>query len=207
MSFTDAKVTTTEESSFTEASKTSLTPQENQPRFVVISAKVFSEEQCQEVLDSAISELWRDIKTFGDAKIVKGKMHKVYNDEKTNFPHAPIFEAFKTIDHQVFRVNTEGYHVHDYMSMNKFSKGDYYSMHQDLVMQMNTRKLTAVLNLSNSDDLQGGELSFLNIEDKPEFNEPGYIHIFPSFIPWEIKKVKKGEKTMITAFAHGEEYK
>lgn len=207
MSFTDAKSETKEESSFTEASKTSLTPQQNQPRFVVISAKIFSEEQCQEILDGAIPELWRDIKTFGDAKLVKGKMHKVYNDEKTNFPHAPIFEAFKTIDEQVFRVNTEGYHVHDYMSMNQFTKGGYYSLHQDLVMQMNTRKLTAVLNLSKREDYEGGELSFLNIEDKPEFNEQGYIHIFPSFFAWEIKKVKSGEKNIITAFAHGEEYK
>lgn len=27
------------------------------------------------------------------------------------------------------------------------------------------------------------------------------------FQSWEIKKVKKGEKKIITAFAHGEEYK
>ena len=72
---------------------------------------------------------------------------------------------------------------------------------------MNTRKLSAVLTLGKSDDLEGGELSFLNIEDKPEFNEVGYIHIFPSFFAWEMKKVKKGEKTVITAFAHGDEYK
>jgi len=206
MSFTDIKDDDAQ-SDFTEASKTTLTPQENQPRFVVISAKIFSEEQCQEILDGAIPDLWRDIKTFGDAKLVKGQMHKVYNDEKSNFPHAPIFEAFKTIDEQVFHVNTQGYHVHDYMSMNRFKKGDYYAMHQDLVMQMNTRKLSAVLTLSKSDDLEGGELSFLNIEDKPEFNEVGYIHIFPSFFAWEMKKVKKGEKTVITAFAHGDEYK
>ena len=134
-------------------------------------------------------------------------MHKVYNDEKSNFPHAPIFEAFKTIDEQVFHVNTEGYHIHDYMVMQKYGKGDFYGMHQDLVAEMNTRKLTAVLTLSKPEDVEGGELSFLGIEDKPEFNQQGYIHIFPSFFAWEIKKVKKGEKKIITAFAHGEEYK
>jgi len=76
-----------------------------------------------------------------------------------------------------------------------------------LVAEMNTRKLTAVLTLSKPEDVEGGELSFLGIEDKPEFNQQGYIHIFPSFFAWEIKKVKKGEKKIITAFAHGEEYK
>lgn len=206
MSFTD-KTDNTEQSSFTQKAESRLISTQEQPRFVVISAKIFSEEQCNEVLDGAIPDLWREIKTFGDAKLVKGKMHKVYNDEKSNFPHAPIFEAFKTIDEQVFQVNTQGYHVHDYMSMNKFGKGDYFSLHTDLVMQMNTRKLTAILNLSKKEDCEGGELSFLGIPDKPEFNEQGYIHIFPSFFAWEIKKVKKGERTVITAFAHGDEYK
>ena len=206
MSFTDIKEES-EHSSFTDASKTTLTPKETQPRFVVISAQVFSEEQCNEIMDGAIPELWRDIKLFGNQKLAKGKMHKVYNDEKSNFPHAPIFEAFKTIDEQVFRVNTEGYHIHDYMVMQQYGKGGYYGMHQDLVAEMNTRKLTAVLTLTKPEDVEGGELSFLGIEDKPEFNQQGYIHIFPSFFAWEIKKVKKGEKKIITAFAHGEEYK
>lgn len=206
MSFTDIKEES-EQSSFTDASKTTLTPKETQPRFVVISAQVFSEEQCNEIMDGAIPELWRDIKLFGNQKLAKGKMHKVYNDEKSNFPHAPIFEAFKTIDEQVFRVNTEGYHIHDYMVMQQYGKGGYYGMHQDLVAEMNTRKLTAVLTLTKPEDVEGGELSFLGIEDKPEFNQQGYIHIFPSFFAWEIKKVKKGEKKIITAFAHGEEYK
>ena len=206
MSFTDIKEES-EQSSFTDASKTTLTPKETQPRFVVISAQVFSEEQCNEIMDGAIPELWRDIKLFGNQKLAKGKMHKVYNDEKSNFPHAPIFEAFKTIDEQVFRVNTEGYHIHDYMVMQQYGKGDFYGMHQDLVAEMNTRKLTAVLTLTKPEDVEGGELSFLGIEDKPEFNQQGYIHIFPSFFAWEIKKVKKGEKKIITAFAHGEEYK
>lgn len=206
MSFTDIKEES-EQSSFTDASKTTLTPTETQPRFVVISAQVFSEEQCNEIMDGAIPELWRDIKLFGNQKLAKGKMHKVYNDEKSNFPHAPIFEAFKTIDEQVFRVNTEGYHIHDYMVMQQYGKGGYYGMHQDLVAEMNTRKLTAVLTLTKPEDVEGGELSFLGIEDKPEFNQQGYIHIFPSFFAWEIKKVKKGEKKIITAFAHGEEYK
>jgi Rps23 Pro-64 3,4-dihydroxylase Tpa1-like proline 4-hydroxylase len=206
MSFTDIKEET-EQSSFTDASKTTLTPKEAQPRFVVISAPVFSEEQCNEILGGAIPELWRDIKLFGNQKLAKGKMHKVYNDEKSNFPHAPIFEAFKTIDEQVFRVDTQGYHIHDYMVMQKYGKGDFYGLHQDLVAEMNTRKLTAVLTLSKPEDVEGGELSFLGIEDKPEFNQQGYIHIFPSFFAWEIKKVKKGEKKIITAFAHGEEYK
>ena len=206
MSFTDIKEES-EQSSFTDASKTTLTPTETQPRFVVISAQVFSEEQCNEIMDGAIPELWRDIKLFGNQKLAKGKMHKVYNDEKSNFPHAPIFEAFKTIDEQVFRVNTEGYHIHDYMVMQQYGKGDFYGMHQDLVAEMNTRKLTAVLTLTKPEDVEGGELSFLGIEDKPEFNQQGYIHIFPSFFAWEIKKVKKGEKKIITAFAHGEEYK
>jgi len=207
MSFTDLK-DDMEQSSFTEKSESSLIPERVQERFVVISAKIFDEEQCEQIKNDEIPELWRDIKVLGEnEKLVKGKMHKVYNDEKTNFPHAPIFEAFKTIDEQVFQVGSEGYHIHDYMSMQKYGKGDFYSLHQDLVTQMNTRKLTAIVNLSKRDEYEGGDLSFLNIPDKPEFNEQGYIHIFPSFFAWELKKVKKGEKRIITAFVHGEEYK
>lgn len=205
MSFTDMSEETQEQSTFTESN--GLTPDRVQPRFVVVSAKIFDEEQCQKIMDGEIPELWRDVKIFGDQKLIKGKMHKIYNDEKDNFPHAPIFEAFQTIDQQVFHVNSEGYHIHDYMTMQKFEKGGYYGLHQDLVAEMNTRKLTAVLTLTKPEDVEGGNLSFLGIEDKPEFNEQGYIHIFPSFFAWEITKVKRGEKKIITAFAHGEEYK
>lgn len=199
---------TGESNSFTEASKNTLIPQSQQERFVVISAKIFSEEQCQEVLDGTIPDLWRDMKLLGEnQKLAKAKIHKIHNDEKSNFPHAPIFEAFKTIDQQVFQCDTEGYHVHDYMVAHKYTKSSYYSMHQDLVSQMNTRKLSAVINLSKREDYEGGNLKFLNIPDKEEFNEQGYIHIFPSFFAWEITKVTKGEKNIISAFAHGKEWR
>mgnify|MGYP003625059739 FL=1 len=205
MSFTDIK-NDGGSSSFTEASKTTLTPDTKQPRFVVISAKIFSEEQCQQILDGAIPDLWRDIKLFGDQKLAKGKMHRVYNDDKNNFPHASIYEAFQTIDQQVFTVNSEGHHIHDYMVMQSYDKGDYYGLHQDLVSHMNTRKLSAIVNLNKPEEYEGGKLSFLGIPDKEEFHAQGYINIFPSFFAWEIEKVKKGNRKIVTAYAHGKEY-
>jgi hypothetical protein len=198
MAFTDGK-DTSESTSFTEASKTTLTQTEQQPRFVVISAKIFTEEQCQEILDDTIPDLWRDMKFMGEnQKLAKAKIHKIHSEDKTSFPHAPIYEAFKTIDEQVFQCNTQGHHVNDYMTAQEFSSGGYYSMHQDLVTQMNTRKLTAIVNLTKREDY---------IPNTKEFNEQGYIHIFPSFFAWEITKIKKGKKQIISAFAHGEEWK
>jgi hypothetical protein len=207
MAFTDGN-DTSESTSFTEASKTTLTQTEQQPRFVVISAKIFTEEQCQEILDDTIPDLWRDMKFMGEnQKLAKAKIHKIHSEDKTSFPHAPIYEAFKTIDEQVFQCNTQGHHVNDYMTAQEFSSGGYYSMHQDLVTQMNTRKLTAIVNLTKREDYDGGDLRFLNIPNSKEFNEQGYIHIFPSFFAWEITKIKKGKKQIISAFAHGEEWK
>ena len=207
MSFTDIS-DASENKSFTDASKNTLTPNKVEPRFVVISAKIFSEEQCNEILDDTIPDLWREMKFMGEnKKLAKAKVHKIHFGTKEDFPHAPIYEAFKTIDEQVFRCNTLGHHPHDYMIQHKYTAGGYHSLHQDLVTQMNTRKLTAIVNLSKREDYEGGQLKFLNVPDKKEFNEQGYIHIFPSFFAWEITKVKKGQKNIISAFAHGEEWK
>jgi len=166
MSFTDTK-DASDSKSFTDASNHTLTPNQLEPRFVVISAKIFSEEQCNEILDDTIPDLWREMKFMGDnKKLAKAKVHKIHFGTKEDFPHAPIYEAFKTIDEQVFKCNTLGHHPHDYMIQHKYTAGAYHSLHQDLVTQMNTRKLTAIVNLSKREDYEGGELKFLNIPDK-----------------------------------------
>ena len=94
MSFTDTK-DTSDSKSFTDASNHTLTPNQVEPRFVVISAKIFSEEQCNEILDDTIPDLWREMKFMGDnKKLAKAKVHKIHFGTKDDFPHAPIYEAF-----------------------------------------------------------------------------------------------------------------
>ena len=61
-----------------------------------------------------------------------------------------------------------------------------------------------MVNLSDEDEYEGGNISFLNIDtDEVNTNTKGSILIFPSFIPYSIDKITKGEKKIIVGHVHG----
>ena len=96
------------------------------------------------------------------------------------------------------------------LNYNVYRKGTEYSWHIDAVGSAGAydMKFTCLLNLSES-KVKGGELSFFesgpfSVED---FNNPGALIAFPSFIPHKVGKITSGIRRTLTIWLNGPKFR
>jgi PKHD-type hydroxylase len=71
-----------------------------------------------------------------------------------------------------------------------------------------SRKLSFVINLSDPESYEGGNIEFLNISADPTLlKEQGACLIFPSYLAYSIAPVTKGTKKIIVGHVHGAVFK
>jgi len=90
----------------------------------------------------------------------------------------------------------------------KYNVGGKYEMHQDVGWfdYPFQRKLTMIVQLSNSDDYEGGDLVFQhdNTEEVDDrIRDKGSIIIFPSMMFHSITPVTKGERLSLVTWIEG----
>lgn len=98
---------------------------------------------------------------------------------------------------------------HVYLSINNYAKNQEYKWHNDASFENSSDiKLTALANISDS-EYTGGDFSiFQNTEQIiTEFNNPGTILVFPSYIPHKVAPVTSGTRKTITWFVEGPNWK
>jgi len=73
------------------------------------------------------------------------------------------------------------------------------------------RKLTFILQLSDSDEYEGGNLLIDKVYDTPpdrdELREKGTMLVFPSFVRHKVTPVTKGVRRSLVAWAHGPKFR
>jgi PKHD-type hydroxylase len=109
------------------------------------------------------------------------------------------------INNQYFRydiINLES------IQLTSYSKGEFYNWHVDSTMNNNDidRKLTCVLQLSDKDDYEGGELQVLHpgyhgMEVAPK--EKGSLIVFDSRLAHRVKPIKSGRRISLVSWAIG----
>lgn len=145
---------------------------------------------------------------FGNSRVKKGT-----NNYKSSFSisfhtcmlplnhevHDCLQSAWKTaIDHFKFDINfIEPYELKRYTHNDFFGRhaDSYYSLTKDI-----DRKLTMSVQLSDSDDYTGGELSILG---NTPLSKKGSIIVFPSNFPHEVKLIKSGVRWSLISWAWG----
>ena len=100
----------------------------------------------------------------------------------------------------------------------RYRKGEYYHLHRDFCPAVNseyhTRKLSATLQLSDSDDYEGGDLliamhayddDFTDRDKQHTMNRcKGSIIVFDSRVPHQVTPVTKGIRYSLVKWVHGD---
>ena len=82
-----------------------------------------------------------------------------------------------------------------------------YSWHQDFGSNI-SRKLSVVLQLSNPDDYEGGELQTLTSGNHESVKKKrGFISVFPSWVLHQVTPVTKGTRQSLVAWVSGDPFK
>jgi PKHD-type hydroxylase len=96
------------------------------------------------------------------------------------------------------------------IQIGKYVDGGHYAYHKDTELPNNekiTRKLSAVLFLSNPKDYEGGVFDFEDLEGKIDKMPQGSIIVFPSYIKHRVTPVTSGERYTAVAWALGPAFK
>jgi len=92
------------------------------------------------------------------------------------------------------------------LQVTQYPVGGHYNWHLDIGPGVSTRKISLTVQLSPSDDYNGGDVVF--DDRQPEdvrraFREQGTALIFPSFLPHKVSIVTKGCRWSIVAWFVG----
>lgn len=86
----------------------------------------------------------------------------------------------------------------------RYNVGQQYDWHVDMGRdERSTRKLSLVVQLSEHEDYDGGELQ-CTPDLGPCPRTLGSLIVFPSFIPHRVTEVTRGERMSLVAWVHGD---
>ena len=89
-------------------------------------------------------------------------------------------------------------------SDNNMDKNGHYDWHMDVGSESSTRKLSMSIQLSDSNNYEGGNLQFMihrSIITAPR--EKGAAIFFPSYLTHKVEEVTKGTRRSLVLWFHG----
>jgi len=98
---------------------------------------------------------------------------------------------------------------HQELQLTRYSKGDFFDWHLDFgAGGISARKLSMTIQLSDSDEYEGGDLQFMinqKVVNAPR--KKGTIIIFPAFIMHRVTAITSGVRQSIVGWVSGPPYR
>lgn len=169
----------------------------------------FTEQEIEKIIEIGESQPKIKATTVGDDVSQQESDYRVSdiswlsNNPKTSF-------VFDRIADLAIRANSEmwNFDIWDYQDdlqyTTYYGNGGHYDWHADLGVGISNRKLSVVLQLSNSDEYEGGDLqmntggSILNVP-----REKGLICFFPSFVLHRVTPLSSGLRRSLVTWLCG----
>ncbi len=175
----------------------------------IIHTSFFSPEQCEAIINACEKPLWIQGEVNEgqiDKKLRNVRQQGLMMNEE-GWPHTRILELMKQANEARYKFNVSGFMNYDAPMIMEYGKGCHYDWHIDVGKAVPNRKLSFTIQLSKSEDYEGGDLEFLGTEVKSnDFRQQGTCVIFPSFLAHKISKVKSGTRMSIVGWVHGPTY-
>lgn len=118
-----------------------------------------------------------------------------------------VMHYITNANRQAFDVDISNYCE---VQLTRYAVGDYYQLHDDVNWNTNIayhRKLSFVLQLSDSWDYQGGDLDFEEFNVPQEFRKRGSIIVFPSLLKHQVKPIVSGTRHSLVAWVEGPKWR
>jgi len=181
--------------------------------FVVHKENFLSESQCVKLMrylernEPTISELAGKYDDNITNKEVRDNQEVKINDEKLNNKLKMVFEL---ANHSIFKYNIQEL---ESVKILKYGVGGKYKWHTDCgAKETSTRKLTAIVQLSDETNYEGGDLEFGITDETGKHNHKakrtrGSITIFPAFLSHRVTPITKGTRHSLITWMNGDCFK
>lgn len=178
--------------------------------FYIYRENFLSPEQCKKYINLIDSQETQTGKLVGTGKDYENPNVRLtqnieFEDDKLQSKISMVLEL-ANLKHYKYKVNSL-----DKLRLLKYGVGGRYEWHTDLGSgDYSNRKLTAIVQLSNEQDYEGGDLEFgLTQEDGSLIKgnrKQGTILVFPSFLSHRISPLTKGKRYSILTWLEGDTF-
>jgi PKHD-type hydroxylase len=167
--------------------------------------KLFTPEECDRIIDLSNSELDSSgvVGEIGVDKLRDSRIKWLFPDETTEWIFARLDKAAVQANKSYNYILSgffQGVQIATYID------GGHYGWHIDIGKgNQSTRKLSISVQLSKSEDYEGGDLEFMMIKQKAS-RIRGDATIFPSFLVHKVNPVTTGTRISMVSWVGGDAF-
>ena len=169
--------------------------------------KVFSKEECEEIIKIAKKKGLINGITFGDMDVRSSKVCWLYAADDLEWAFRKLTDIILNANDRFFNFDIFG--LNEGLQFTNYkAPSDKYGKHIDRRLDTVVRKLSISIQLTDPKKYKGGEL-YLYEDDKgiEMKKEQGTLIIFPSYTLHEVKPITKGERNSLVAWVTGKPFK
>lgn len=171
----------------------------------IVFDNLFSFEECNE-----IKELGYNLQV-NDSMIASHKTNdSIRKSSNSWIPHSKEIDwLFRKVSKNILECNLKwyGFDIVGFEEMFQFTEykeGDFYTWHSDLGNDyMSKRKLSVVIQLTNPDEYEGGDLQFFSARNQKLPKKLGDMIVFPSFEQHRVTPIKSGVRNSLVLWVSG----
>lgn len=179
----------------------------------------FSKKECDDIINHIKSNYEQKLASISDSYNL-GSVNKLHRDSLMWLVSVNDLKIFKEV--MFFVVDSNSYNFKfdiDYdkkeeMNLLLYESDGHFDFHTDQPFtkkQSTIRKLTCIIQLSDSKEYEGGDLEFLFLGKDPltypEFRNQGSVIVFPSFILHKISPIISGQRHSLVSWWSGPAFK
>jgi PKHD-type hydroxylase len=169
----------------------------------------FTDEECDRIIEIGNDRTIREAKTRGEdaQKVRKSEIAWLYPSDDLDWAYRKMTDVILNLNERFFKFDlfgaTEGFQFTKYTA-----PGGKYGRHVDCAPGTLIRKLSFTVQLSKSEDYEGGDLC-LYVGEEPEVmkRERGHVALFPSYTLHEVTPVTKGTRYSLVSWITGKPFK
>ena len=176
---------------------------------------VFTSEECDKIKRIALAKGKEDATVIGennkgkvDPKIRRNSVVWINErDKDLNWMYQRLAGVAMNLNDQFFKFDLYGF-CEDMQFTEYDGTGEFYSEHMDKVYNGVSRKLSLVVQLTDPEEYEGGELH-INTGGEPNImkKDQGTVFAFPSYIMHQVKPVTKGTRHTLVCWIGGKNFK
>ena len=186
-----------------------------------VYSKCLSDEEIKKIIESLNPDNWQDAQVYQNHESGKIdetrrilKLQSLIPNNQDGFPLPQITHQISNINNNFWNFDISYINfLEDGPAVFKYSIGGKFTWHIDFTSASANRKLSYSIQLSDTNDYEGGDLEFFDGDDTgkkekdPQLREKGNIIVFPTYSWHRITPITKGIRYAIVGWVHGPTYR
>ena len=186
-----------------------------------VYSKCLNDEEIKKIIESLNPDNWQDAQVYQNhesGKIDKSrrilKLQSLIPNNQDGFPLPQITHQISNINNNFWNFDIRYINfMEDGPAVFKYPIGGKFTWHIDFTSASANRKLAYSIQLSDTNDYEGGDLEFFDGDDTgkkekdPQLREKGNIIVFPTYSWHRITPITKGIRYAIVGWVHGPTYR